>query len=118
MSSLQDLREALEYAGLKQESAERLAYALQSRDFLRDNLATREDLLILENKLEKQIFSVKSEVKGQIFSIKSEVKGEISILKEEIHKVENKILWWIVSGIGLTIVTQIVLNFIGNSGLN
>lgn len=108
MSALSELREALEYAGLKPESAERIAYTLQSRDFVRDNLATREDLLLLENKLERQINEVKSELREEI----QDVKKETLLLRQEITKQENKILWFFASGIGLVIISQILLSFL------
>lgn len=122
MSALSELREALEYAGLKSESAERIAYTLQSREFMRIDLATKEDIYKVEsriqevkselkeeiNQLDKKIDIVKSELKEEI----QDVKKETLLLRQEITKQENKILWFFASGIGLVIISQILLSFL------
>lgn len=105
MSSLVELREALEYAGLKPESAERIAYTLQNRDFIKDNLATKEDILQTEIKLRAEIQDVKESVQ--------DVKRESLMLRQEIVNLENKILWFFAGGFALVVITQILLKFVG-----
>lgn len=118
MSALQELREALEHAGLKEGSAERIAYALQSRDFVRENTATKEDIHNLkeeihhlENKMEKEFFSVKTEMASIKNDLSSEIKELKNDLSSQIKELKTDFGWMKATGgaILISVFAQILM---------
>lgn len=85
--------------GFTEEHAELIVDAINDQN---DQLATKNDLIMLKTEL-------KAELKADITEIKAELKGDISSLREEIKEIKIDLLKWIIPLILTVLISNLAM---------
>ena len=88
MQTLEIARE-LQQAGINETSAYKIAETINGRS----GLATKEDLLKLEQAFDAKIHNVEKNLEGQIHTLRAEVKEDIGKLDNRMGKLETSNKW-------------------------
>lgn len=92
--------------GFTEEHAELIVDAINDQN---DQLATKNDLIMLKTELKADIIKLKAELKADITEIKAELKADIFSLKEEIKEIKIDLLKWIIPLILTVLISNLAM---------